>query len=226
MAEKELRHVGGSLAGFRRVLEGWCDLQAKYAAIEEEPAYDNSEAANTSLLVASANAIYGWTSLAESWVEKKKFKDVDDVDSSTTGPGLLDAYFATEDLGYVVELKQAWISLMRDDAIREKSYSALLSEANAQITQLDFKDSFPRKYFTGMYGAFLVPIYDPKKRKPKRRKLFENMVKHCETNFDAFAVFAPALSRWNCTSSMKDGHKSCHRLVALVLNVHGDGEAS
>ena len=74
MAKSELRSVGGTLTDLHRVLERWCDLQSKYVQIEGDLAYDHTEAANTSLLVSAANAIHGWTGLAELRTPKRNAK--------------------------------------------------------------------------------------------------------------------------------------------------------
>ena len=47
MAREELRAIGGAFDELHRVFHAWCDLQSKYSAIENEPAYDNSAKKNT-----------------------------------------------------------------------------------------------------------------------------------------------------------------------------------
>ena len=214
MAIRDLRYVGGTLTDLHRVLEGWCDSQSKYAEIISAPAYDESEMANTSLLISAANAIHGWTGLAEVCVKRQHLGN-----SAVTKPGLSDAYISNEDCGYIIELKQAWMPMKGNETeISKRRYSRKLKEAKEQIDQLSSADSIASweedPYLFGVYGVYLVPTYNSPKGKIKRKALFNNLVQHCGSNFDAFAVFSPALKQKEYT---RDEHRSCRSIVALGL---------
>ena len=211
MAIRDLRSVGGTLTDLHRVLEGWCDLQSKYAEIIRVPAYDESEMANTSLLISAANAIHGWTGLAEVCVKRQ-----DRRNSTARRRGLSDAYISNEDCGYFIELKQAWMSMKGNETeISSGRYSRRLKEAKAQIAEIYVEDDIAIWEEAYLFGAYLVPIYSSQKGKIKRKALFNNLVQHCESKkFDAFAVFSPALKQREFT---RDEHHSCRPVVALAL---------
>ena len=213
MARSELRSVGGTLTDLHRVLEGWCDLQSKYSQIDFEPAYDHTEAANTSFLVSAANAIHGWTGVAESCVPWKL-----DAEGSKKHRGRLDAYIAIEDHGYVIELKQVWMTGKDETEIPSHNYSRKLSRAEKQIKELDFKGSDFGNDCTFLFGTYLVPDYDPAKYKLKRKVLFRKFVQHYESIFDAFAVFSSALTNKEATREHDYKQKWRRPIVALGLN--------
>ena len=221
MARGELRSVGGRLTNLHRVLEGWCDLQSNYAQIVGEPAYYLTELANTSLLVSAANAIHGWTGIAEMPVEKR------DPDKSVKGVGQADAYISyalasdwSDWREYVIELKQVW---MRGGTIEPKisnnGYRNKLRKAEEAVKAIKFKDNVFGKKCTYLFGAYLVPTYDPTKHKIKRKALFKKLEQHCKSNFDAFAVFSPDLKKSE-VRGREENKKSRLPIVAFVLNEH------
>lgn len=220
MPREELRIVGGAYDALHRVLHAWCDLQAKYAAIENEPAYDNSEAANTSLLIAAANSLYGWTGISEMWVERlPKGQHQKDATDTKLGRGLLDAYLATETAGHLLELKQAWMlpKLGKEDALKYEGVNPLIA-AQQQLQQLDHQGSFSKgQEFTSYYGAFLVPSFDKTKTPMKRKKVFAAMNTFCCDNFESYAIIAPNLKDRDLT---RVGRGLYRPLVAIGLRVH------
>ena len=211
MAIRDLRFVGGTLTDLHRVLEGWCDLQSKYTEIKSEPAYDQSEIASTSLLISAANAIHGWTGLAEVCVKRQ-----DPRNSTARRSGLSDAYISNEDCGYIFELKQAWMPMKGNEIeISSGRYSSKLKEAKAQIAEIHVEDEIAiGEEGAYLFGVYLMPTYNSPKGKIKRKALFNNLVQHCGYNFDAFAVFSPALKQKECT---RGEHHSCRTIVALAL---------
>ena len=221
MAKSELRSMGGMLTDLHRVLEGWCDLQSKYAQIEDEPAYDHTEAANTSLLVSAANAIDGWTGIAELRIPKR------DAESSKTKNGRLDAYIANEEYGYVIEFKQVWMT-GKDfkTEVRNKRYKDLLSKAKRDVRELKFKKGiFDYDACKFLHGAFFVISHDPAKVKRKKKALFDDLVQHCDSKFDAFAVFSPALKKEDLIRHI--GKNKWYRpIVALGLKELGAAKNS
>ena len=215
MAKSELRSVGGTLTDLHRVLEGWCDLQSKYAQIEREPAYDHSEAANTSLLISAANAIHGWTGIAEMRIPKRN------AENAKTKNGLLDAYIRNEEYKYVIELKQVWMKGKDiETEIRNKEYKYPLDEAEKDVRELKFKKGHFAYDCKFLHGVFLVINHDPTKVTRKKKSLFEELVQHCNSNFDAFAIFSPALKNRKLTRH-KNNHDWYRPIVALALNELG-----
>ncbi len=220
MARTELRKVGGAHKELHRVLHAWCDLQSKYAAIEGEPAYDNSEAANTSLLVAAANNLYGWTAISELWIERAaKNRSEAQENELKLRRGLLDAYLATEEMGYLLELKQAWMrpSVSGENTFRYIGADPLVS-ARKQIRQLDYQGSFSKgQNFTSYYGSFLVPSYDRDVLPVSRKEAFSLMENFCHENFECYAILSPSLRNREFTREARNVFRP---LVAIGLRVH------
>ena len=230
MARSELRSVGGTLTNLHRVLEGWCDLQSKYAQIVSKPAYYDTELANTSLLVSAANAIHGWTGIAEMSVVKR------DLGKGVKGFGQADAYISyglssdwSDFREYVIELKQVFMQRSNiEPEISNNGYRDKLRKAEEAVKAIKFKNNVFDKKCTYLFGAYLVPSYDPRKHKIKRKALFKNLEQHCKSNFDAFAVFSPALEKSEVkrkgkskkSSGVKYSWQRRLPIVAFVLNEH------
>ena len=196
MAGCELRSVGGTLTNLHRVLEGWCDLQSKYAQNVGEPAYYGTELANTSLLVSAANAIHGWTGVAEMTVKKRA------LDEGVKGNGRADAYISyalasdwSDWREYLIELKQVWMQGGNiEPKISKNGYRDKLRKAEEAVKAIKSTNNFDKKC-TYLFGAYLVPTYDPTKHEIKRKALFKKLERHCKSNFDAFAMFSPDLKK-------------------------------
>ena len=229
MAGCELRSVGGTLTNWHRVLEGWCDLQSQFAQTFREPAYYSTELANTSLLVSAANSIHGWTGVAEWKVEKR------DLDEGVNGVGWADAYISyglasdwSDWRDYVIELKQVWMQGGNiEPKISKNGYRDKLRKAEEAVKAIKSTNNFKKKC-TYLFGAYLVPTYDPTSHEIKRKALFKKLERHCKSNFDAFAVFSPDLKKSEITIKGKSKkHNGVKRswqrrlpVVALVLNKH------
>lgn len=212
MKSKEKRIIGGDDKTLHPVFEAWFDIHSNYIRIEGETAYDYSEGANTSLLVAAANSLPDWVGVAEHYVDRapkeRSLESSEKPKKVETNRGLLDAYLATEDYGYLIELKQRY---MRPITKRNKVgsfgyyHSSPLPEARKQIQQLDFKGSFATgKYFTSYYGGFLVPSYQWKKYKIEQDEAVSRLEEICRESFSTYAIFGPDISDKDLSLSKKN----------------------
>jgi hypothetical protein len=212
MKNKEIRIIGGDDKTLHPVFEAWFDIHSKYISVEGETAYDYSEGANTSLLVAAANSLEGWVGVAEHYVDRApKDETPDPLEKSKkvkTNRGLLDAYLATEEHGYLIELKQRYMKpITKKDKVGSFGYyhSSPLPEAKKQIEQLDFKGSFAtERDFTSYYGGFLIPSYNRKEYKIKQDEAVSRIQSICRESFSTYAIFGPDLSDEDLSLSKKN----------------------
>ena len=138
--------------------------------------------------------------------------------------GQLDAYIANEKWGYVIEFKQGWMTGKDfETEIRNKRYTNLLDSAKKDVRELNFKQSeCDKNCCKFLYGVFLVINQDRMKVMKNRKMLFDDLVRHCNSNFAAFAVFSPALKNKDLIR-----HNKWYRpIVALGLNELGAAKNS
>lgn len=174
------------------ILAAWCELQIKFSVVEGEPAYDQSEAANTSLLVAAANLQPNWVGIAEYYVEREL------ADSKHRGRGSLDAYLATENQGYLFEIKQQWMTTARNQGARLRYDGGnKLKKAEQQVRQLMHENGFAKDTveFCSFFGGFLISAYEITEDQIHRRAAFEELVSFCRENFQTYAAVSPGLKR-------------------------------
>ena len=188
--------------GLEPVIVQWRRLLANYSDLDGGIAYDHSENANTGFLVAAANAVPGMTGMVEHWTERARAEDAPGTaDKRKTGRGLLDAYIATDDTGYCLELKQCWLRKGKGDRL-VFSGSDRLKQARTQIETIRDAGFFQAGH-RFLYGGFLVPDLpeEPGKR-PTQARVVEWLGAFCEEqDLDVHAIFAPDLKR----GAMKSG---------------------
>lgn len=227
MPYKEECKIGGKCekltSELKQLLTKWCELQSKYAKLEQEAAYDHSEAANSSLLVSAANSLENWCGIAEHWVERKPRKAAETTKQehkkANVSRGLLDVYISTNDRGYIIEMKQAWPApdaRHKNNMVLTDKGAAKLRESRSQIEQMDFKKGLVRhNNITALYGTYLVPYTTKDTFTFEREEIFEATIAYCDRKkFDVYAVFAPELEKEDLTVGKR---KSYRPVVAMGL---------
>ncbi len=190
-------------------------MHTKYARSEKETAYDYSENSNTSLLVSAANSLQNWTGLAEH-VEDRN--ETDKNGKTKLKKGRFDAYLATENTGYLLELKHSWVRPQKGSSsnIEYWPQQDKIEKAREQIHSLHHKNSFAvQSNMKSFYGAFLVMSFKKKPGSPRRPDLFYAMEKFCKERFDTYAIIAPALSDREMTVKQADRYRP---IAAIALN--------
>lgn len=207
------------------LLRNWCELQDRYSKITGEPAYDNSELANTSLFVSAANSLENWTGLSEHWIARSAMPPVGNLRARPTRRGLLDAYLedSKSDRGYCFEFKQGWL---KENATKNgfRYWGANpFTAASKQLDCLNYQGSFLLEDGNFSFtGAYLVPEMDPSNGKTKcsRKNAFEKLIEFCsDKDYDHFAVYSPNLERVALTRG-RAGAKTYRPAVAIALNAH------
>jgi len=135
------------------VLKKWANLQSRFAEQEFEGAFDHSEMANTSLLIAAAYQTKNWSGAAEVYVERTSQEGV-------VGNGRVDAYLANTQKGFFVEVKQLWVNVNGSSGPNlTKENIAKVAEAKGQIQSLSPKGSYTRRpEYRRLYGGFIIPV--------------------------------------------------------------------
>ena len=217
MAKKDMRLVKANCSQSAKllpVLNAWCDLQEKYARMEEEPAYDHSELANTSLLVSAANSLEGWVGIAEHVVLRGR------IENSRTSSGHLDAYLDCRDKGYCFELKQSWLRIGKNP---ETGFvldgGDHLQDAKKQIEELRAGGVFYKEECDFCFGSYYVANIAESNELPSRSNALRWMADFCdEQGFGVYVVFSPGLGKKSLMRGPNGGHyRPC---VAFGLNIH------
>ncbi|WP_092497646.1 hypothetical protein [Meinhardsimonia xiamenensis] len=202
------------LPGMDKVMKNWCILHERYSRIVDEGAFDFSEGANTSLFISAVNMIDEWISVAEHNVKRM----------ASERRGRFDVYIASDDHDYVIEMKQIYKKVTPQTRTFPNVESGKFARAREQVESINLDDIFEDpQSVTPLFGGFIVPTCTEELMPPNRfyrtraEELFDRLVRHCNENFDAFAVFAPDLKRGDLVYEDYHGEKLIRPMAALVL---------
>jgi len=169
------------------VFENWAKIQLDFFWSQNFYGFDQSEAGNSSLLVAAAHATAGWTGIAEIYADRKASGK-----GSKTSRGLCDVYLATYERGYSIENKIAWIAATANTELMfSKNSCAKIEMAKAQAVSLrnEANGTDDSEYSFG-YGVFMV-VEVPSSKLENWKQAIESTIRLAEERFEIVTYAVP-----------------------------------